>query len=65
MKKQNNSNFFFSTLVLLILVVMLIIGNLQLRSQSKKIIEVQETIVLNSQDVNSIVNYINANINRD
>lgn len=64
MRKKSNSGMIFTSLFLVLLIAMLVFGNWQIRRQNTKLIEVQETIVTNSQNANAIVNFINTSISQ-
>ncbi len=65
MKKKSNLGIVFTSIFLLLLIAMLFFGNWQIRRQNSKLLEVQETIVSNSQSANAIVNFINTSISQD
>lgn len=64
MRKKSNSGMIFTSLFLVLLIAMLVFGNWQIRRQNTKLIEVQQTIVTNSQNANAIVNFINTSISQ-
>ncbi len=62
MRKKTNLGIIFTSIFLVILIAMLFFGNWQVNKNNKRLIEVQKTVVINSQSANAVVNFINASI---
>jgi len=58
----NSETLFFSFIFLFLLIAMLVFGHWQVRLQGKKIDQLQQTVVENSQRTNNIVNFINSSL---
>jgi predicted metalloprotease len=65
MRKQSNLGIIFTSIFLVVLILMLVFANWQLRKQNQRLIAVQETVVINSQSANALVNFINNSITQN
>ncbi len=62
MRRKNNNGIVFSFIFLFVLVGLLVFGHVQVNRQERKINDLQETVIENSQNANLIVNFINSSL---